>query len=179
MTYNFLKKIAISTIGIAMGSMIQTVPSLAASITIANPEFQDPVIKSGAARVITDTDLIPGWQLYDPSNLITGSLGPLGDYPSSYGVINNPLRAVYPSIPEGKNVAAIFLVDPVGSGIVGITQTLGDTLTANTKYTLQVDVHNPLDYADFGFTGFPGYEVELLAGGTVLAADNNTLSPQS
>ncbi len=50
MTYNFLKKIAISTIGIAMGSMIQAVPSLAASITIANPEFQDPVIKSGALR---------------------------------------------------------------------------------------------------------------------------------
>lgn len=68
-----------------------------------------------------------------------------------------------------------------GGGPYGLQQTLGATLRANTIYTLKVDVGNIASGNDGGGTaynlnGFPGYRVELLAGGTVLKQDDNALA---
>ena len=60
---------------------------------------------------------------------------------------------------------------------MGFEQTLSATLMENTTYLLQVDIGNPLWEDNASWEGFPGYRIELLAGGVVLASDDNTLSP--
>ena len=84
-----------------------------------------------------------------------------------------------PARPAGENVAVIFLDDVLGLE-ARLQQVLADTLQLSTEYTLTVEVGNfrPSPGGDpWNFTGFPGYRVDLLAGSTVLASDNNTLAP--
>jgi len=135
-------------------------------LTIANPGFEEPALEEG-----TFTDLsVPGWQAYDPFNLI-------GSEPfSSYGSFN-PTSAAYPggNVPEGNNTLNIYLEDPPGSGVIGLSQTLPDVLTANTSYKLAVDVGNHLP-DDFSPAGFPGYAAQLLAGNEVIAQSTNALN---
>jgi hypothetical protein len=61
----------------------------------------------------------------------------------------------------------------------GLTQTLPAPLLLSTQYTLTVAVGNfgPSAGDPWDFSGFPGYRVDLLAGGIVIASDNNTLAP--
>jgi hypothetical protein len=86
------------------------------------------------------------------------------------GTFNLTITQYPGQAPEGQNVAdsSFFLA---GFLPPTISQVLSDVLTANTLYTLQVEVGNRLD------TPFPGYVVQLLAGGVLLAEDNNSLSP--
>jgi hypothetical protein len=156
---------------------VQVVSKLAgntSSLTIANDDFEDPVLADGDYTLETPT----GWQLYNPNGLIPAN--PTSDS-SSVGVTNPTPEGGYGyanEIYSGSNAAFVFLNDAVGSGVAGISQTLGSSLTANTKYTLLVDVGNPAGAdpsSGIDLTGFPGYRVELLAGDTVVAADNNTL----
>ena len=51
----------------------------------------------------------------------------------------------------------------------GLAQILSTTFQANVDYTLTVEVGN--SWWDY----WPGYSVQLLAGGTVIAEDYNTL----
>ena len=81
--------------------------------------------------------------------------------------------------PDGANVGVVFLQDSLNRE-AGLLQTLSATLQANTAYTLAVDVGNSapnLPPIMFNFKGFPGCRVDLLAGGAVIASDNNTLVP--
>lgn len=123
-------------------------------------------------------DTIPGWEAYDPKDLITGiPLTPGGFDFTDAGAQN--ATGFYPSgAADGANTGYAFIVDAPGSGVVGLTQTLTDELTGNTRYTLQVNVGNPVTNPGLpiNLTGFPGYRVELLAGDRVIAADNNSLS---
>jgi hypothetical protein len=76
----------------------------------------------------------------------------------------NPTTNEFPGeAPEGKNTA--YSNGPT------ISQILTSTLQANTLYTLSVEVGDRLD------APFPGYFIQLLAGGTILAQDNNMLLP--
>ena len=67
-----------------------------------------------------------------------------------------------------------FLLAYTDSGIsndgddAGLSQTLIETLTADTTYTLMVDVAN-----DGYYNEEVSYRVQLLAGGSILAEDNN------
>ncbi|MBC8041385.1 MAG: PEP-CTERM sorting domain-containing protein [Opitutaceae bacterium] len=124
------------------------------------------------------------------------SPGPAGW--SAYGTINHNNRSIgavnptgsllYPGgAPQGRNVGVVFLLDNASNqsqfaGIEsGLVQTLSATLQTNTHYTLTVEVGNmandPATTNAFVFTGFPGYRVDLLAGGQVIASDNNSLLP--
>ena len=87
--------------------------------------------------------------------------------------------------PEGDHAALVFLLTSTGQGAAGFTQTLDDTLQANTTYTLSVQVGDiasgvgppPCDAAGFfNLDGFPGYQVQLLAGGEIIAEDDNALA---
>ena len=90
----------------------------------------------------------------------------------------NPEIAGYPGeAPEGANVGYLYLVNIVGAGTVGFSQVSAHVLAPNTTYTLSVEVGDQLDNSGFGLTGFPGYRIELRAGDSVLASDNNTLAP--
>jgi len=54
-----------------------------------------------------------------------------------------------------------------------ISQVLAETLRADSTYVLTVDLIDRFDLA------FPSYQVQLFAGGVLLAQDNNTLAPLS
>ena len=166
----FLSIIAQSSVFLSL--IVTIAPAKAASITIANSGFENPDL-TGVEPVIGDEvftfETPPQWQLYDPSGLIPAETNLETSYPGVW----NPSADFYPEdVPEGENIGAIFLNQTPGSGVVGFSQTLSNTLEANTQYTLQVGVGNP---GASLFAGFPGYAVQLLAGDTVIAEDNNTL----
>lgn len=138
---------------------------------IVNPGFEaDPV----AAGKYNDAIVPAGWVKYDPNKII-------GQDYNSIGVLNPTGTSLYPGgAPEGSNVALIFLWRMQTDGIAaGLSQELSHALLPNTQYTLRVKVGNiaPEGNVAYDLNGFPGYRVELLAGGTVLAADNSTLMP--
>lgn len=81
---------------------------------------------------------------------------------SAAGAFNPTAVHFTGAVPDGQNTGFI------NSGY--LRQTLLTVLQPG-EYTLQVDVGNRLD------SGFPGYRIELLAGGSVLAQDNSSLTP--
>ena len=82
------------------------------------------------------------------------------------GTFDPHAAALASGAPEGENVAFASHGSPT------ISQILGATAQANTLYTLTMLVGHRLDTHSFG-----GYQSELWAGGTMLAQDNNSLSP--
>lgn len=146
-------------------------------LTIVNPSFEDI---SGQSPFNEFTFGPPnGWQLYDPGSITSGGAG------STFFVGTlTPTAPTYftNGASDGQRVAIAFnYFGSGGLGQYGLQQTLAATLQANTNYSLQVDIGNiasgtSIDGTFFPLTGFPGYRVELLAGGQVIAADNNSLS---
>jgi hypothetical protein len=131
---------------------------------ITNPGFEDFVLSDGFFTIppngrslpfgIFDNNPIPGWTI----TVVPGR----GSFEVEAGTFN-PNSTRYPGqAPEGQNIA--YSNGPT------ISQVLGAVLTASATYSLQVDVGRRLDEAS------PGYVVSLLADGTVLAQDVNTLS---
>ena len=142
----------------------------AAGLAITNAGFEDPPMTEGNYNYE-----IPGWD-YIPTGL--GGAGVWN--PDATGAIFYGYGGL---APEGLNVAWIE------SGWIdntpdnpddddwtnvegGIAQVLADTLTANTAYTLTVEIGNSY-YYDWG----EGYKVQLLAGGNLLAEDDSSLTP--
>lgn len=114
--------------------------------------------------------------MYNPDGLIPAQTT---DDSSATGAFNPSVNNYPAGVPEGNNVGYGFLVEAPGSGEAGLSQILDARLAANTRYTLSVEVGNPTGddpVPGISFPGFPGYRIELLAGGQVLAADNNSLS---
>ena len=149
------------------------------AILIENPGFEEPVLEDGGFTLgFSQNEPIPGWTPFDPNGLISGIPGNEG-FPTDVGAFN-PSSVFYPDeAPEGDNIGYAFAIaEDASPGVFGFTQTLAPVLAANTNYTLQVKVGDPLAVEGFDLTGFPGYRVELLAGGEVLAADRNLLTPE-
>jgi hapalindole H/12-epi-hapalindole U/12-epi-fischerindole U/hapalindole U synthase len=136
-------------------------PAFATAISIVNAGFEE--------TILADDTWIPnapsGWMPYTAADLTLGAgFGPA-----------NPPTGMYPSeAPEGQNVVYLY---GDGSGEFGIYQILAAVLTPNTTYTLKVEVGNPAAYDIWDFAGFPGYRIGLVAGGTILSSDENSLSP--
>jgi hypothetical protein len=160
--------------------LVTLLPSLAKAeyLSVANPGFEAQTVANGT---YIDNGAPTGWQTYDPNGII-------GHNYSSLGVLNPAGTALYPGgAPQGRNVALVFLW-PYAPHLAdagkpaGIQQTLAANLQANTQYTLTLQIGNiavepPPPYVAFDLNGFPGYRIELLAGGVLLAADNDTLDP--
>jgi hapalindole H/12-epi-hapalindole U/12-epi-fischerindole U synthase len=109
------------------------------------------------------------WQVYNTGNT---------DGDRYFGVWNPTGTTSYLDPIHGSNIGVVFLQNTTNIAEAGLRQTLGITLQPNTAYTLTVDVGNFAPQpGPFEFTGFPGYRVDLLAGNTLLASDNNTLAP--
>ncbi len=144
----------------------------AASISISNPGFETPV--TAPATFTGNTNAAPaGWAVYN-----TGDTNGF----RYFGVWNpSTTNSFTEGAPGGANVGVVFLLNDFNIAEAGLRQTLGDTLQLSTQYTLTVEVGNfaPEDSPTptFDFEGFPGYRVELLAGGVVIATDDNTLAP--
>ena len=160
----------VGLLGIAVGR------SAAAPVPITNPGFEADFAADNTFPLLTPT----GWSPYDPGGILNGG-------GNSIGVLNPTSSTFFPAgAPEGSNVALIFLSNTIGGPPAGIRQTLGTPLSAGTIYTLSMDVGNiasgigapPFDqFGFFDLDGFPGYRVELRAGGALVAEDDDTLRP--
>lgn len=172
--------------------MVRCAVALAAPLAIENAGFEAPYLGGNLPPQFAGdvpATAFPvgappaGWQPYGAvgGNAFVGVLNP--------GVMaSEPLATYFPAgAAEGDNVALTFYDGHAGGAEFGIQQTLGAVLTARTRYTLTVEVGNIASgvsvvqpYAGFGFfdlRGFPGYRIELLAGGVPLAADDDGLRP--
>ncbi len=161
--------------------------SLAVGLAVVNPGFED----IGGETVVNEFTFGPlsGWGLYeDPPSHVAGGTGPtyfLGTLtPFEQDPIGNP--GVFVNFPagalEGQRVGIAFnFFGSGGEGEWGFVQLLADTLQPNTQYTLEVGIGNiasgtSMSGQDFPLDGFPGYRVDLLAGGVAVASDNNSLA---
>lgn len=157
----------------------------AAPVAVVNPGFED-ISGESPFNEFTFGPLI-GWDLYDPGAITDG-----GDGPTYYIGTLTPFEpdpvgmpGVYANFPdgaaEGQRVGIAFnFAGSGGEGEYGFVQTLSATLQASTVYTLEVEIGNiasatAMSGQFFDLDGFPGYRVDLMAGGVVLASDNNAL----
>ncbi len=165
--------------------LVAASPLRALPLTVINAGFEDISGESSSNGLTFGS--FSGWSLYEEAGLdtsdgngpdffvgtLTPSLNP--DTPDPDDFYNYPGGAA-----EGDRVALAFsFAGRPGSGgglAYGLTQALGDTLQANTQYTLQIDVGNIASGTSFDLRGFPGYRIDLLAGTTILASDDNTLA---
>lgn len=163
----------------------------AALVNIVNAGFEDNYFGSNLPEVfngVVPATAFPvgpapnGWNAY-------GSVG--GS--SSIGILNpgtleNDGATFFTNgAAEGNNVALTFNSNEAGGAEFGIEQILTASLQANTQYILSFAIGNiasgistvaPFSsFGSFDLNGFPGYRVDLLAGGVVIASDNNTLLP--
>lgn len=119
----------------------------ATPLPLTNPGFEDPVLGDGN---LTNNG-VPGWTAFN-----SGAIAVLNPSEST------DLTA---GAPEGQNVALVTSTLSED----GLSQVLASTFQADSGYVLTVKVANTRFTA-----GFPGYRVQLLAGGTILAEDNNS-----
>jgi hapalindole H/12-epi-hapalindole U/12-epi-fischerindole U synthase len=149
----------------------------AVNLPVANAGFESNAITSGAFAVLTPT----GWSRYDPAFIINNNANAVGvirpDVPQPY----------FPGgAPEGAQAALVFLAGAQNAE-AGLQQTLTSNLQANTRYRCSVQVGNIASgtslpgSADGGgvyynLDGFPGYRIDLLAGGAVIASDSNSIA---
>jgi len=149
-------------------------PSISASadiVTVQNAGFEDTTGQTVFNEFTFGTPA--GWTMHDPNGILgpgvfTGTLQPNG-----VDFFSGPA-------PEGDRVAILFNSGREGDGEYGFEQTLTETLQADTVYQLSVDVGNiasgvASDGTFFNLDEFPGYRIDLLAGGVVIAQDNNSL----
>ncbi len=168
-------------------STIAPVVSSAVNLVVINPGFED-ISGESPSNEFTFGPL-NGWDLYeDPINLTAGGAGPtyfLGTLtPFEADPIGNPGVFVnFPAgAPEGQRVGITFnFFGSGGQGEWGFFQLLADTLQPNMHYTLEVRIGNIASGTSMGgqffpLDGFPGYRVDLLAGGTVVAQDIGSLT---
>ncbi len=172
---------------------LAVLPVTAAALAIANPGFEDLYLGSNlppeyGGDVPTGafpTGPAPGrWTAWYASGSpeIGAFIGVL-DPGTSADHAPNP--ACFPSgAPEGDNVVLLYADGDAGGGEYGVEQTLAAVVEADTRYTLSVEVGNIASCAGlvapytsfFDLDGFPGYRVQLLAGGGVVAEDGGALA---
>ena len=142
----------------------------AAPVSVSNPSFETPV--AAPATFVGGTASAPsGWTVYNSGATNSDRF---------FGVWNpSTTNSFAGGAPNGANVGVVFLQNTTAIAEAGLRQALAATLQLSTQYTLSVGVGNfsDADPGPFNFTGFPGYRVELFAGATLLASDNNTLTP--
>ncbi len=151
-------------------SLALTTNAEAAFVAINNPSFESPVTAPGT---------FAGGQASGPTDWTVYNSGATNGQ-RFFGVWNpSTTNSFVNGAPDGANVGVVFLENTTDLAEAGLRQTLTATLQLSTQYSLTVDVGNfsDADGGSFDFSGFPGYRVELFAGGTLLALDSNTLSP--
>lgn len=135
-----------------------------APIAVANASFEDPA-QASMGTFASGTP--PGWSIFDPD----GVTGPATDFgvwwPVGFFDYANGAQ-------DGLQCGVVFADLPAGTGVVGLRQTLGATLAANTRYSFEVFVGDPTDNSDELLAGFPGYRLELWAGNQLVIADDDT-----
>jgi hypothetical protein len=155
---------------LAAASLLPSGVAPAAPITVLNHSFEVPV---------TAPATFTGSQSAAPASWTVYNSGATNNM-RFFGVWNpSTTNSFVNGAPDGANIGVVFLENTTNLAEAGLRQALAATLQLSMQYTLTVEVGNFSDAPPeaFEFTGFPGYRVELFAGSTLLALDNNTLSP--
>jgi len=150
-----------SSFRLATLSVLFSGASFAVDIPILNDSFESPPVAQGTpgtspANWSSHGGAIMGFEAYAYYPFI-------GDTDDD-DFLNPP--------PDGSQVLLIEFVTP-GKGVF---QQLGSTFQAGSQYSLSVKVGSSVYY---NFPGFPGYQIELVAGDTVLdtASGNSSSVP--
>lgn len=141
-------------------------------VPLVNAGFESNIAPPGGYAILVPT----GWTLHDPSRIVDQGV-------DAVGAINatGPNTFFPAGVPEGNQAALIYLAGDRGLGEVGLRQSVAATLLPATRYTLSVAVGNiasgfgPPSNTFYNLEGFPGYRIDLFAGGTLIASDANTL----
>ena len=134
---------------VTTATMILLLPE-GVSAPILNAGFEFPPRGEGGFGAADD------WEVFGSAE--AGNWNPeVGDFPAQ--------------APKEDNVGYVYGAT-VEEGFSQVLSGPYGTLHANASYLLAVEVGNSMTYA-----GFPGYRFQLLAGGVVLAEDDNTLAP--
>jgi hypothetical protein len=171
----------VAALALALSTVAQAAP-----LAVTNASFEDTTGSSFAYNEFTFGPFA-GWGLYEQTPGLTdggdGNTFFIGTLNPSITTPGGPPYAWFPAGPtHGDRVAIAFnYAYSGGTGEYGLQQTLADTLQPNTTYTLRVDIGNiatgvSVDNTLFDLSGFPGYRIDLLAGGVVIASDNNSLA---
>eukprot|EP01083_Nonionella_stella_P005461 15798_1 len=173
-----------------------------AIIPITNPGFEDdkPNCPNNTFWYFNGS-AVHGWDAYDPhSDIFVGIECPSQDFNHQpvgtirkFGTTFNDSKYGH-TAPEGHKCVYIAIDggNPMGAGPCGIEQILsGNVLTANTRYTLTAQIANPRSNCYTNSTDGPnkctlkswansspgpGYQLQLIAGNTVIAEDDNSIS---
>jgi hypothetical protein len=154
MSFAGINKLGLFKIAIA-SSFLVIVPQgqvRAASIFIANNSFENPMITTPSGFDTVSSGTSNNWTF-------TGGTQQGFADPTIGHSFGNSWYGSPANLPNGSQIA--------WSNGGTISQKLSATLQTNTVYTLRAFVGNRLSL------NFPGYNIELLAGNTVLASDNS------
>ncbi len=160
-------------LGAALGCSVFVGLAQAQNINVVNFGFEANIAPPRGFAVTIPT----GWSLHDPAGIVDQIV-------DAVGAVNPTGTTFYPGgAPEGVNVALLYLAGDRGGGEVGFRQTVNASLTANTRYTLRIEVGNIASgfgapgNTFYNLDGFPGYRIDLFAGNTLIARDLNSLAP--
>lgn len=149
----FFPRTALVLSSILLGGL-SSLPAFAFPVTILDPSFE------------TQTPADGGW-VSDPTRGPYVTTINAWDQSGSTGIFQ-PTAVPYPAgLPAGNGVNVAW----INSG--SISQTLGAVVLADHTYTLSVDIGQRADTSDIS------YQVELLAGGVVIASDTDGVNPLS
>jgi len=136
--------------------LLSSASGFATLLTVVNPSFE--------ADVPPDPIVSP-WREGEAGKWTSGLITGWNIGTSNYAGTLWPSAVIYPYGTPSPAVA--------WNNGTNISQVLTDNLTANMAYTLTVWVGHRYDIS------FPGYGVQLLAGGTVIAEDVNSFVPDA
>lgn len=168
-----ISRAAVLSCGVLFAGVAGALP-----ITVVNHSFEET---TGSVLLFNEFSFGPfvGWDLYESSGGQTsGGAGP--DY---YVGTLEPTGGVFitAGATDGDRVGIAYnTAASGGGGEYGLVQTITtDQLQPMTRYTVTVDVINiasgtAVNNAFFNLAGFPGYRIDLLAGGVAIASDSTS-----
>ncbi len=155
-------------------------PSAAGAATVVvNAGFERSATADRAFTSQNDPLPISGWDFWDPQKLVAPVGDPLSGAATVLGTWTPPRQAYPAGAPEGSAVGFVYVAGGAGGGELGLRQLTRLRLAAGTRYLLNVAVGNPRsdDARGFSVAGFPGYRIELRAGGRLLAKEVDRVKP--
>lgn len=158
MTFGKMRQLAVAALCTMFG--FGQVSANAIELTIDNPGFENTSGQTVFNEFTFGTPV--GWTLHDPNAIIGGpGFFPGTLQPNGVDFFNGPA-------PEGNRVAILFNSQGRDTGEYGFQQILTDTVQANTRYELTVEVGNiasgnATNGDFFNLDGFPGYRIDLFA----------------
>lgn len=139
-------------------------------IFVDNASFESPALLDG--DLAAGPASFGGWTFAASAETFLGIFNPpAGSYPGAVG--NGTATGG-----DGVNAAYLFNNDQGGSPeSVEATQSLLEVVEAGQDYLLSVAIGKFLPGQPYAFSEYGGYRIELLAGGTLLAFDEDSIEP--